>query len=136
VNWDAIWLEVLARLEGDATVASILGDRIYLWGDREFEVPSMTALLVVDTEDENWAPADWQFDIYARTFEDVVAVERAVRASLDRDWPIELGGHSFWTELVEARRLEGPSEDQIYRRSLDFRFTPARSLRDRRGAAS
>lgn len=129
MNWDEVWAEGVApALLADPIVSAIMGDRIYLVGSRHLELPSITALQIVDTETENWAPCDWQFDVYAKTSTDVREVARAIRRLFHHDVQYELGPFLLWGEFLEGRDFGGPETDGWFRYSMDFRFTPGRSL--------
>jgi hypothetical protein len=129
MNWDRTWDAVATLLEADADITAVVGSAIYLDGERPYAVPSMTATLVVDTEGEVWAPADWQLDVYARTMTAVTRVERAIRRILDGPAPIiEVDGVGVLTRFLAGRTTRGPETDQWYHRSLDFRLEPVRAL--------
>lgn len=130
MNWDDVWEDGVApAILADAEIAGVIGDALYLAGTRAFEVPSITALLIVDTESENWAPADWQFDVFAKTQADLRQVCKALRRMFDTDVQQELGSFLLWTEFLDGRADVGPeAATEHHRYSMDFRFTPGRSL--------
>lgn len=129
MNWDDVWANAIApAILDDPDIVSVIGSALYLAGTRAFEVPSITALLVVDLEEENFAPADWQFDIYTRTQASLRTVAKALRRLFDTDVQQDLGGFPLWTEFLEGRQPIGPEKDEYHRYTLDFRFTPGRSL--------
>lgn len=128
MNWYAIWTAIVAALELDPEIGAVMGsDTIWLDGERPLQVPSMTALLVVNTESEMWAPADWQFDIYTRTLEDAVRVEQALMRLLNQPMAVAMGDAEFTAEFQTGQLLRGPHTDPYFRRQLEFRFTPVRS---------
>lgn len=135
MNWYAVWTFIVALIEGDEIVASVLGPSnpgnaplpFYLAGSRAFEVPSMTALFVSDTETELWAPFEMQFDLFLRSLEDVAKLEQALRRLLNQPLPIEVGDSVITAEFIEGQLLRGPEKDPYFRRILVFRFTPVRS---------
>ena len=130
MTWDDVWAEAIApTILADAEISSVIGDALYLAGSRKFEVPSITALLIVDTEGEVWAPADWQFDLYMKTQAQLRTAARALRRLLHAEVQQELGPFLLWTEFLEGRADVGPDDVQAFHRySMDFRFTPGRSL--------
>lgn len=129
MNWDGVWSEgVKPAIAAESDITDILGTAFFLAGTRQFRVPSMTARMFFDTEGENWAPAEWQFDIYARTLEQVKTIARAMRRRFHHPVQQELGPFLLWTEFVDGRGLEGPDNDQYFAYSMDFRFTPGRSI--------
>lgn len=129
MNWDEVWeLGVAPELAGDSEIQSVVGDAIYLAGTRKLEVPSVTALFLVDSEEENWAPAEWQFDVYAKTTDAMRLVARRIRALLHHEVQFELGPFLLWGEFLTGHDMSGPDSDGFFRYSMDFRFTPGRSL--------
>lgn len=127
MNWYAIWTGIVGALEMDEEISGVLAGAFWLDGERPFEVPSMTALLVVNTETEMWAPADWQFDIYTRTIEDAVRVEQAMMRLLNQPLAVAMGDAVFTAEFQTGQLLRGPHTDPYFRRQLEFRFTPVRA---------
>lgn len=129
MNWYEVWINALEAIAADMDVQAVLGapPAIYLEGEREPEVPSMTALLVTDTEDEVYAPVDWQFDLYTDTLDEMVFVEKALRRLLNQPLPVTLGNAELTSEFLGGQLLRGPEPDSYFRRILEFRFTPVRS---------
>lgn len=127
MNWYETWVGVLNTLSDDPELQGVVGTAIYLNGEREIELPSLTALLVTNEEMELDAPADWQFDAYGATLGQVVTMEKALMRLLHREGTRDIGGVLMFSEFIEGRTMNGPEPDRFYRRSLDFRFTPARS---------
>lgn len=131
MNWYETWTHIVADLETDPEIVSVLGEGeecgIFLAGERELRIPSMTGMLVTDIEGEVWAPADWQFDIYAFSLAEIVRVERAMRVKLNQPLTTTMGGVSFASEFISGQLLRGPQTDPYFRRLLEFRFTPVRS---------
>lgn len=136
MNWDLVWTDgIVPAIEADPDVQDVLGGAIYLDGVREIEVPSMTALYITDTEEETFAPVDWQFDIYTAALDDALRVERALRRLFHRSTQYWLGPFFLFSEFVDGRELNGPAEDPFYRRSIDFQFRPVRSRYHRTAVA-
>lgn len=135
MNWWEVWTNVLAALEAEPDIAEVLENddyesTIYLDGERAFEVPSMTVLLVVNLEEEVFAPADWQFDLYTRTMDELLQVERAMMRLLNQPLPVTLDGAELTAEFTAGAGgtlLRGPERDSYYHRRLEFTFTPVRS---------
>jgi hypothetical protein len=127
MRWPDVADAVIAALEADDDVAAIVGGSIYLQGNREWEVPSVTMVLIADTEEERFAPVEYQLDLYTKTMPSLVMLEAAVRRVLHHDVHTEVGGLRMWSEFTAGRSFFGPETDQYFRRSLDFRFTPIRS---------
>lgn len=133
MNWFEVWSHVLEAFEADADISEVMlisaeeGQAIFLDGERAFRVPSITALLVVDTEDELWAPTDWQFDIYTRTVDESQQVERAIRTLLNQPLPVTLNDAVLRSEYLAGALFRGPERDSYWHRRLEFRLTPARS---------
>lgn len=131
MNWFEVWTHVAAAIEEDEEIGVVLGRgegmAFYLAGARAFQVPSMTALLVVDTEEEVSAPAEWQFDICTKTLDDAVVVEKALRRLFNQPLATQLGNAVFTAEFLAGQALRGPEENPFFRRVLEFRFTPVRS---------
>lgn len=127
MNWWEIWSNALAAMEAEPDITEVMGDAIFLEGDREIVIPCINALLVVNTEEEVFAPAEWQFDLYTRTIEEVVQVEKAMMRLFNQPLYVVLGDARFTSELIEGTLLRGPYRDPYFRRQLEFRFTPVRS---------
>lgn len=129
MNWDAVFREgIKPEVEADPDITSVIGDAFFRAGTRQFQVPSMTAQMFVDFETENWAPADWQFTIYARTPALVYTVARAMRQLFHNPVQYDLGPFRLWSEFLDGRSQPGPDNDQYFGYSMDFRFTPGRSI--------
>lgn len=131
MNWADVWTHIARAVEEDAEIGSVLGVgeacAFYLAGSRAFSVPSMEALLVSENEDEVDASADWQFTISARTLEEVVRVERALRRLFPDQARVDLGGAVFVVQQLDGQMLPGPSTDRVFTKLKEFRFTPVRS---------
>jgi hypothetical protein len=127
MNWYEVWTHVLDEIEAQPEIAAVMGDAIFLDGQRAIEIPSMTCLFVTDEEDELFAPMQWQFDIYTRTLGEMVRVEKALRLLLHRNTYAAIGDVRMFAEFLDGRLLTGPERDPYFRRSLDFRLEPVRS---------
>lgn len=127
MNWYEVWTNVAAAVLADDEFAAVMGTALYLAGSRAVEIPSATALLVVDTESEVWAPAEWQFDLYTRSMEELMAAEKALRRILNQPLQVTLGDAKVTCEFLSGQLLHGPERDPYFRRLLEFRFTPVRS---------
>lgn len=127
MNWWEVWTNVLAALEADADIAEVMGEAIFLDGDRAIEIPCITALLVVNLEEEVYAPADWQFDLYTNSMDQLIQVEKAMMRLLGQPLPVTLEEAELSSEFIAGTLLRGPERDPYYRRTLEFRFTPVRS---------
>lgn len=130
LQWLLTWQAMVEAMEADSGITSVMGTppstRIYMLGERQFEVPSITGLLVVETEDERWNPCEFQLDIYTRTVADMAAVEYRVRRLFHHDVRTTVGDMRMFAEFLAGRSSFGPATDQYFRRSLDFRMTPIR----------
>lgn len=130
MNWDTALPAILTKVEANADVQSVLGDppALYMAGEREFEVNSCEWQIISDTELELFNPILTQWDLWCRTMDELVTLEKALRSELHHDLPVMFGAVGMWSELVGARVLPGAggAGEGIHNRSLDFRFTPVR----------
>lgn len=124
---DAMSAAMLARPE----ITDVMGAAIYLDEEggegREFEVPSLTIMQVVDTESELWEHIDFQIDFYTRTLADIETVEQTVRWLFPDQGRVDLGGVQVFARFQSGRRIVGPGKGRWFGRSLDFRMEPIRS---------
>lgn len=127
MNWYEVWTNIAAAIAANATITGVVGENFRLAGDAAVQVPSLIALLVTDSEDELYAPADWQFDIYAYSLGEVMTVEKELRRMLNQPLQVALGDADVTCEFVGGQLLRGPERDPYFRRLLEFRFTPVRS---------
>lgn len=132
LNWYAVWTAIVDAVEQDEEIGVVLGRgeacAFFLAGEREVQVPSLTALLVVDFETETEAPAEWQLDLYTKTLEDANEVETALRRLFNQPLSTDLAGVTFRAEFMTGTfGPRGPERDPYFHRQLEFRFTPVRS---------
>lgn len=126
-----IWVDalqaVLDALEADVELLEALeGANIYRNGEHnEYQVPGIYWTQFSDIREENTEPFSVQLDLFAKDFDQLIAMESRVRAILHRDVPQTLGEIKMWTQQTDARDHAYPSNDAVHR-SLDFRFEPAR----------
>lgn len=126
-----VWQAMVTAMQADSTIRSVMGTppncRIYLGRvARQFEVPSIEGIPVVDTEEENWNPCDFQLDIYTKNMADLASVEYRVRRLFHHDVRTTIGGMRMFAQLLDARGFGGVTDQDYFRRSLDFRMEPIR----------
>lgn len=131
MNWFDVWTHIAAAIEQDEEIGAVLGRgeamAFYLAGSRAFQVPSMEALLVVESEEEVDAPMEWQFTISARSFDDIVQVEKALRRLFPDQELVNLGSAEFRVAQLDGQMLPSPNADGVMSKLKEFRFTPVRS---------
>lgn len=135
MRWPAVWKAMVEAMQERPEITDVFGDppncAIYLEGaegeDREFQVPSLTGMLVVDTEVELWEVIDFQIDIWTQELETCWEIERVVRWLFHHDNRISLGDVNLWFSFVAGRTVVGPGKQKYFGRSLDFRAQPVRS---------
>lgn len=128
------WVAAASVLEADDVISAIVGDAIYLAGDRAFEFPSIEGLIVVEDENERFAPVDIQFDIYTEGMVELEAVANRMHGLFHKDTRVEIGGLNMWAEFVPSGGPFGPTTQGYCRKSMDFRFTPIRRRYVRTGS--
>lgn len=126
-----IWVDALEAvtdlLADDAELVEALeGPAIFRNGEHnEYRVPGLYWLVVSDIIEENTNPFRVQWDIYARDFDQALAIERRMRLLLHRDVPQTIGEIKMWTQLEDAQDIPYPTNEAVHR-SMDWRFEPAR----------
>lgn len=135
MNWYAIWTHIVAAMESDEEMRAIIGSgeasKLFLAGSRAVEIPSVSALLVTNVEEEVFAPFDFQFDGYFSTLAELTRWETAMMRLFNQPMSVAMGEAEFTASFVSGQLLRGPLTDPYFRRQLDFRFTPVRSRYNR-----
>ena len=124
--WDHVMVRVLAVIKGDTELASIFGDHIRMTGTGAQQTPGLEYMLIADSENELWAPAIFQFDLWTTSAVTARDAERRLRHLFHKDIPQEIGGLMLWTVYTDGSMLATPDRSNYTGRALRFTFTPLR----------
>lgn len=122
MKWDVVLEVVCGLVEADTDVASVLGassPALFMVGDRDHQVPSVQWQLLTDPQGEVWGDARTQWEIFAKSVDQVRTLERGIRRVLHRDVLFVAGGHQLISRMTGGAGPSGPHDGQVYRR-LDF----------------
>lgn len=128
MNWQIVLAGLLADLAAAPTLSAIYGSAVRLSGAGvDHLVPSIDVTLIADTENELWAPATFQIDLWNSHLSDVVTAESFIRSVYHAPLPIEIGGLSCFAQYTDGTTIASPERDGYYGRALRFTFTPLRA---------
>lgn len=128
MRWPAVLAAVVTAAETDAGVlAALEGEpRIYPSDDtRAGGVPSVSWTLISDTDEENTERLLVQWDVFARSVSDGIAIERALRRRVTSEEIAEMDGVRMWMLFRGGRGHPAPARGEVHR-SLDVLYQPAR----------
>ncbi len=133
MRWDAAVAAWLVPVAADSVVQGILGvdPEFNMAGEGDFVVPSLEYTLLAP--DIPHLEVYWrslvQLDMWAKTIDDVVTLEKALVRLLHLEVPASIGSIPMWSRKVggESTPLPG-AVDGVWRRSIDVQLT---YLRDR-----
>lgn len=133
MKWDVVLERVRGAIQANPILDGLFpGARLRMAGPWSLErLPDMPLLehsLIADSETELWAPCVFQFDIFARTIDEVLLAERILRRLFHQDMPIDLDGLSMWAQYTPGGEapLASPDRDGFFGRAIRFTFTPLR----------
>ncbi|HEY8504974.1 MAG TPA: hypothetical protein VIL46_10355 [Gemmataceae bacterium] len=128
MTWDAAISALLAELQADAELIALLGGpHIYRSSEiRELRVPSVTYTIVSAPPTETTLSILTQWDVFAGSLDQLVAIERRLRRLLHWVGWRDVGGVSMSSVYVDSRDHRPPGPGR-WHRSLDFRHEPVRS---------
>lgn len=132
MRWDAAVAAWLAPIKANAVVQGILGvdPEFSLAGERTFKVPSLEYTLISPAVlhlEVYWRTLI-QLDMWTKTIDQVVSLERALVLLLHSDTPVTIGAIPMWSEMQPGGGELPGSTDGTFGRSIDFQIT---YLRDR-----
>lgn len=124
--WGDVVRAVLPRLQNDATLSELLGGpHIYKAKTlATIRTPGVYYSVVSTITTENYAPVVLQWDVWAQSAVAVEAIELRLFQLMHSDTPVEFNGLRMWSQVVEGH--DDDDEQGISRRSLEYRYTPAR----------
>ena len=127
MKWDATIAALIARLEADTELITLLGGpHIYRRDEvREPHFPSVTYTIVTSVLTETMEPVITQWDIFAGSMSQLVAIERRLRRLLHWVGWRDVGGVMLSSVYEESRDHPPPAPGR-WHRSLDFRHQPVR----------
>ena len=127
MKWDAAIAALIARLEADTELMQLLGGpHIYRSREvREPRIPSVTYTIVTSVLTETMEPVITQWDIFAGSMSQLVAIERRLRRLLHWVGWRDVGGVRLSSVYEESRDHPPPAPGR-WHRSLDFRHQPVR----------
>lgn len=127
MRWPSAIAALLARAESDTELMTVLGGpRVYRAGEyREIQVPSVAYTVVTSVLTETMEPAITQWDIFADSMDQLVAIERRLRRLYHWTGWRQIGGVTM-SSLYEASRDHPPPVPGRWHRSIDFRHQPVR----------
>lgn len=128
MRWPDALEALLARVIGDPELLATLGGpHIYRAGEyREIRIPSVQYTVITATLAETMEPLLTQWDIFAASVGQLVAIERRLRQLLHWVGWREVGGVVIGSEYVESRDHPPPDPGR-WHRSIDFRHQPVRN---------
>lgn len=128
MKWDAAISALIGLLEADTELIGILGGpHIYrLQEVREPRFPSVTYTIVTSVLTETMEPVITQWDIFAGSMSQLVAIERRLRRLLHWVGWRDVGGMMLSSTYEESRDHPPPAPGR-WHRSLDFRHQPVRN---------
>lgn len=118
---------VVRRLKTDATLISLLGGaHIYRNRSRAtIQNPSVTYTLLWNGIGENYAPITMQLDVWGKTYEKVLDIEKRIFELLHSDLPVVFGTLRLWSQFQNS--FDYLEEDQSdHHKGIVYRLTPAR----------
>lgn len=127
MKWPAVVEALLARLEADAALLALIGSVAAITQQedgRELRVPSVEYLIVSDAEVETTERVLVQWDLFGRTTEAAVDLERRLRQLLTARMPVSVGGVAMWM-LYQGSRTHADAGRGVKHRSFDVLYMPA-----------
>lgn len=125
--WSNVMEEVIRKLSTDGSLTSLLGGP-YIYKNRTratIQVPAITYAVVYEGVTENNGVTVVQFDVWAKSVQDLADIQLRVYQLLHSDLPVQLGGIKMWSQFENA--FEFQEEDQgLYHKGAVYRFTSAR----------
>lgn len=123
--------DLVTRLTGASAIAALCGQRVsWFWRQRGDAVPAISLTLISPGREWTHAGPDGldgprvQFDLWARTFDQVTALKAAVLAEMEQ--LREAGGTRFHEGWLESERWVSEGEqdggEMLLRIALDFMF--------------
>lgn len=128
MRWPAVVAALVTAAEADAAVLAALGGEPHLYPSddtRAGRVPSVGWTLVSDTEAENTERLLVQWDVFARSLEEAIAIERALRRVVSAEGISTVGDVRMWMQFGGGRRHPTPERGTVHR-SFDVLCQPAR----------
>jgi hypothetical protein len=119
---------VLGRLAADAALQTALGTGTVAHAQQDAtpSVPGVTWAVTGNwlTDIEEVAFTRW--DVRAATLGGVIAIERRLRADLDRRYPEDVGGTEVLLEYVNGQDVCDAPGSGVFQRAVWYRFTVSR----------
>lgn len=132
MRWPDVWQAIVAEIEGDPTMVSIIGeDGVFKdadgSGNEDFTVPALHLKLVSYVFEENFEQVRIQCTLLTRTDEDLVAGEQRLHQLFGLDTVGVIGGLELMCAYGNSRSDVQGLPDGIRGSSTDFVFRPERS---------
>lgn len=127
MKWADALRALLGRAEGDAALMAALGGpHIYRSGThRKPRIPSVEYTVVVSTLSEAMEPVLSQWDIFAESEAQLLAIEKRLRRLFHWGGWRRVGSVSMSSTYEDSRGHPEPEPGRLHR-SIDFRHQPVR----------
>lgn len=125
MRWPSAITALLGLAESDPElIAELGGPEIYRWREyRQGSAPSIQYTVIVTSREEVMEPVLIQWDIFATSFRQLIAIERRLRRLFHWTGWRTMGGVSMSSVYVDSRD-HPPPEPGVWHRSIDFRAQP------------
>lgn len=115
------------KMKSDHLLTTLLGGQ-HIYRNRSratIQNPSVAYTVLWNGTVENYSPITIQFDIWAKSYENVTSIEKRIFELLHSDTPVVHGGIKMWS--VCDGSFDFQEEDQSeFHRGVIYKFIPAR----------
>ena len=127
MRWAAVIGAISKVAAADPALVAIYGTAIRMnAGAQDYQMPGLEYQIIADSATELWEPVIIQWDQFTESLEDLVDSERALRKLFDHAFPVTMYGVYMWSEFEEGSELQSPSRENVFSRTVRFRYTPIR----------
>jgi hypothetical protein len=127
MRWDAVVRDTIDRLKNDTALTTLLGGpHIYRSRTRSsIQIPGIYWSVIYEGVEENLAPVNIQWDIFATSATEQAAIEKRLYDLMHSDNPVQYATLLMWSQFLS--RFDKHDDDQGEVLSgMEFKYTPSR----------